>query len=135
MSNIRNLKNLTQPKSFDGMNFIRGIKPTDIDGYFEISNKLFIFFELKYKDSPMTNAQKAGFERLCDVFDETKNKEAIFIIAKHDVPSTDDSRDCIIDVSKCEVVRYRRNKKWTPNNKVETLKDFIDRYLKHQKIR
>lgn len=119
---IRNRKHMEQIKDFRGLEFIRGIGPTDIDGFFEIDGRVFVFFELKYKNAKMGTGQEKGFERLCDVLCEN-GRHSIFIIAKHDTEDGD------IQVSRCEVVRYRVDGKWWHHRGNQTLKEFIDSYL------
>ena len=43
---IRNRDQAQQIRDFSGMCFRGTITPTDIDGYFEINNELFVFMEI-----------------------------------------------------------------------------------------
>ena len=119
---IRNRKHMEQIKDFKGLEFIRGVRPTDIDGFFEIDGKVFVFFELKYKNATMEIGQEMAFERLCDVLSK-HGCHSIFIIAKHETEDGD------IQVSDCEVMKYRVDGEWRTHKIKQTLKEFIDSYL------
>lgn len=62
---------------------LRNASPTDIDGFVEFANRLFIFFEYKYKgDSPFNHGQKEALERVCRCC-STGGKESYIILATH----------------------------------------------------
>lgn len=138
---IRNREHMKQIKDFSGMIFIRGIRPTDIDGFMESKGKNFVFFELKYKDHEMGIGQEMAFENLCDIIGRGGGK-CVFIIAKHEqeISLDDVCPSCgekfpkkatgDIDVAKCEVVKFRYKGKWRPRKNKQTLKEFIDSYVR-----
>lgn len=99
---IINRKRAEQLRDFSGLCY--GTKtPTDIDGFIDFENKLFILFELKYKQKELGKGQRLAFERLCDAIE---NVPCYFLIATHS--NTEDD----IQVSKSVVVETRYNKKW-----------------------
>jgi len=98
--------------------------PTDIDGYYEISNKLSIFFEFKYRDNPLPRGQELALERLGD--DTTNDKKrSIVIVATHDIDDTDKD----IDAGACIVDRYWYEKKWGTPKRETTLKEAINKFI------
>ena len=100
----------------------KNITPTDIDGYFEIQNKVYIFIELKLENAPFERGQELAFERLVDNI----KKPAIFIIGIHNVTETYED----IKAHECVVWKYRYDKKWYPPSKRMTIKELIDKFLK-----
>lgn len=67
MSNFEYDDRARQLMSFEGLNTIRGIVPTDIDGFIDFNENLFIIFEGKVQGTPMKYGQKKSFEALCNV--------------------------------------------------------------------
>lgn len=128
MSKIRHRDQIQQIKDFSGLEW-GSIYPTDIDGYFEIGNNIFVFIELKYGGKELKAGQKLAFERLVDNFTELK-KQAIFIIARHDEEPEND-----IDVANCQVMKYRKEEKWIDLKYKTTLKDFLDGFIEVAKIK
>lgn len=100
------------------------ITPTDIDGFFEMINELFIFYEFKYMDTEFPRGQKMALERLIDVIQDG-GMQAVLLICRHDVHNTDQeiiAADCIVD-------EYRYNKIWWKNNG-RTAKEITDNIIK-----
>lgn len=121
-SKIKNRNYIQQIKDFSGLKW-GNIYPTDIDGFFEMDNKIFVFIELKFKGVPLQGGQGLAFERLVDMFPKEKN--AIFIIARHDEPSEKD-----IDAASCKVMRYRFQREWKEPKKNITVKELCDKFIK-----
>ena len=118
MTEIKNKDFISQVKLFSGMKF-GSISPTDIDGFLDFGNKLFIFIEAKYGESTVKGGQKLALERLCDAC-QTDTRTSILVITNH-VSDTD------IDISNTLVNQYRYNRKWyTP--KTITLKEAVDKF-------
>lgn len=96
---IRNFNDLT------GLRF-GNIYPTDIDGFLEIRNKLFIFIETKFGDSPIPAGQATALTNLADaIHNPEKEKFAYVLLVSHDCADT-------IDVANGWVTKYRANGKW-----------------------
>lgn len=121
---IRNREQAQQIRDFSGLKW-GTITPTDIDGFFEINNEVFVFIEIKFEGRSMPYGQKLALQRLVDILQEDKN--AILIVARHDEKPEND-----IDTAECQVVRYRFKKKWIEIKKQEKLKDFCDRFIKNK---
>lgn len=99
------------------------ISPTDIDGFIEFNNEIFIIFELKYGDTEMKYGQQLALERLKDAIHES-GKSVLLIIASHNSKENED-----IDASACVVSKYRSNKSWHQPNHDMTVKDICDLFL------
>jgi len=120
---IRNRKVAKQLRDFSGLRW-GTITPTDIDGFFEIGDRIFVFIEVKYKDAPMPNGQRIAFERLIDIVDEKKS--AILVIGTHEEESEND-----IDVANCLVKKYRTKTEWKePKGKI-TIRQILDKFINH----
>lgn len=112
-----------QVKDYSTLRY-KNITPTDIDGYFEIKNKVFVFIELKGVNAPFLDGQKLALERLVD----SLNKPAILVIGEHNTPVDED-----IDVAKCKVWKYRYRRYWHDDGR--TVKEVIDAFLKYHKLK
>ena len=118
---IRNPRQLSQLKDFYNLKF--GSKtPTDIDGFLDFDNKIFIFFELKYGNSQLSYGQNLAYERLCDSL-QNAGKETYVIIAKHKIEGN------AINVANCEVIKYRHKFKWIFQDIFINLKDKINEII------
>jgi len=103
---IRNRKRFKQVVNFKELTYGK-ISPTDIDGFIDFQDKLFIIIELKLVGIGLETGQRLAFERLNDNL-EKAGKHSVVLIAEHNVTNCDDD----IDVYKCEVVMYRLHKTW-----------------------
>ena len=72
-----------QPLLFEGMN-IGKMYPTDIDAMTEYHDRLFIFMEVKYGDTPTNYGQFTALERTASALQET-GRDAIVLICRHSV--------------------------------------------------
>ena len=96
---IRNFNDLT------GLRF-GNMYPTDIDGFLEIRNKLFIFIETKFENAPIPYGQKTALINLVDsLHNPEKEKFAYCLVVSH-------ASDNDIDVASGLVTQYRVNGKW-----------------------
>lgn len=95
-----------QINDFSGLQYWK-VTPTDIDGFVELSDKVYMFFELKYGDAEMPRGQDTALSRLCDALHEADRIAYLFLV-KHDIypPSFD------VPVADQYIVKYRVAKKW-----------------------
>jgi hypothetical protein len=107
---IQNRKRFRQVVNFDALRY-GSITPTDIDGFIDFGNKLFVLIEFKLKDVEMSYGQQLAIERLIDNL-WLAHKKAFAIIAEHEFYDTDQD----IDVFKCKVVKIRYLNKWKVGN-------------------
>jgi len=122
---IRNPRRAQQINDFSGLRY-GNITPTDIDGLIEYQNEAYIFFEIKYMDTPILYGQKLALERLvCDI--AKKKKIAIAIIAEHNIHNTDVS----VPVAECRIREYYtiHDKEWKQPKKDTTLKQMVDKII------
>lgn len=102
---IRNQKQIRNFNDLTGLRFGR-IYPTDIDGFLDIRNKLFIFIETKYQNSPVPQGQKAALVNLVDsLHNPAKEKYAYCLVVSH-------YSEGDVDVANGLVTQYRVNGKW-----------------------
>jgi len=117
---IRNRDFARQLRDFSGLRW-GNITPTDIDGYFEIGDRIFVFIEIKYGTTEVPFGQKLALERLVDIIGETR--DAILIIGSHhDEAGTD------IDVAPCVVREYRTSNVWHSPTKKTTIVELINQF-------
>ena len=118
---IRNRDNLSQVRSFRGMVF-GTVSPTDIDGFFEIADRVYVFIETKFKGKGLSRGQELAFERLTDAI--AAPRRALFIIACHEQDKISD-----IDVAGCAVVRYRSRGQWKPAPQGMTVRQLTEKFI------
>lgn len=87
---IENERRFHQAIRFDDMQR-ETLGMTDIDGFFEYRNKLFVFYEVKYRDVEVPNGQKLAYTRLVDNLVDA-GKIAALMVCEHGV------EDCNEDI-------------------------------------
>jgi hypothetical protein len=123
---IRNEKQAQVLRDFSGLRFERGITPTDIDGFVEFADDVYVLIESKYTGSSLGGGQRKALERLTDCISHMRN--SILIVCNHGVnPETGQK----IDVGACIVQEYRTTKKWHKPTTEITVRRLIDLYRKH----
>ena len=120
---IRNREYASQLRDFSGMRY-GSITPTDIDAFFEVRNKVFIFVEIKHGDAKLPKGQRLALERLVDAID----KPALLVLGKH-------IGDGDIKLHFCLATEYRSSKKWRTVDIHLTVKQIIDAFLKRHGIK
>ncbi|MDO9541478.1 MAG: hypothetical protein Q7J98_04040 [Kiritimatiellia bacterium] len=78
---IRNREWASRLKDFSGLRFGK-ITPTDIDGFLDFNDQVFIFVEVKHGASMPQTGQRLALERLCDAC-ERGGILSLVIIASH----------------------------------------------------
>lgn len=106
---VWNKKYSLQVKNYSGLAYgkKKNQTPTDIDGFIEWNDKLFIFVEIKYKTTKMDRGQEVALERLCDAL-EKAGKIACVMVAI----STTSADEGPIMVDKLLIGRYRQLGRW-----------------------
>jgi len=107
---------------FSGLKFGDTWTPTDCDLYVEIRDRIYIFGEYKFSDTPLKYGQETALTRLTDLIADT-GRHSMFFIARHDVPVCDD-----VDAAAAIVERLRYQKTWYPG-KNATAYEIISRFL------
>lgn len=119
----------SQLVDFSNMVFARNATPTDIDGFLELDNRFFVFFDLKHENAEkIQGGQKMAYSRLTDaIHNPDKNKHCITLIAKHNTPPEVD-----IQAADCMVTDCYFNRAWHNVRKESArLKDYIDEFVKN----
>lgn len=112
-----------QIRDFTGLRFGK-ITPTDIDGFLEFGDRLFVFIEGKRTGAPLSFGQALALARLTDACHCPPRRFAVAIIVDHP-PSEED-----IDYATATVRSYRWGGEWrNPMQKAVTLRAAIDRFL------
>jgi len=112
---IRNRSRAKQLRDFTGLRFGK-ITPTDIDGFLEFNDTLFVYFEAKQVGATMPYGQKLALTRQCNAIDGTENDQhvtrmAALIVIEHDTEADQD-----VDYAKAKVTSVYRNREWrTPS--------------------
>ena len=120
---IRNRKYASQLRDFSGMRY-GTITPTDIDAFFEVQDKVFIFVEIKHGDSKLPYGQRLALTRLVDAID----RPSLLVLGKH-VGDED------IKLHFCLATEYRSSKQWRIPKTGYTVKQVIDAFLIKHKIK
>lgn len=123
---IRNRAYAAQIRDFRGLRFGK-ITPTDIDGFLDFGDRLFVFVESKFGGSVMPYGQRLALQRLCDSCHVPPRRHAIVLIAAH-------MSDTDIDFANANVTEYRWFGKWIHEGRNVTVRAAIDglanRYLR-----
>lgn len=117
---FRNREFAKQLKSFAGLKF-GNITPTDIDGFMDFGNNVFIFLESKHGVSPLPYGQKLALERLCDACCAA-HKKSVVLVAHHNT-----SED--IDMAALPVSEYRLDGKWRRPRRDINVRQAIEKLL------
>lgn len=126
---IRNKDIIKQIVNFKGLNYERGIWPTDIDFFIDFDNKIFIIGELKYKEIQPDYGQRLALERLCDACTKSGIKSYL-MIASHDC-----AKDKEILACDAIVKRVRRGYEWKDIKTGVTVKELIHKIKKYHNVK
>lgn len=110
-----------QIKDFSDLKWNK-ITPTDIDGFVEFGNKVFIFIEFKCFGVELPLGQRLAIERLVDLISST-GKPCIGIVAEHNTPIEED-----INCGEAIVKEIRKDSQWI-NKEGINLKNVINIFL------
>lgn len=118
---IKNREYLARIKNFSGLRF-GSISPTDLDGFLDFGNRLFIFIETKFADSELRGGQKLALERLCDAC-QTEHRTSILIVTNY-------QHEGEIDIAETIVQQYRLRGRWYESTDIR-LRDAIEMFYKN----
>ena len=126
---IRNRDYMRQIKDFSGLRFGQ-ISPTDIDGFLDFGNSLFIFVEMKHGNSRLPFGQKLALTRLCDAV-VSEHRKSYLLIVRHDMECGHD-----INASEQIVTEVYHKGKWSDATPGWTLKHMVDWILEdHNRLK
>lgn len=119
---IRNRQIAMQIRDFTGLRFGK-ITPTDIDGFLDFGDRLFIFIEGKRTGAPISYGQGLAMSRLVDACHCPPRRTAVALIVDHPAGEAD------IDYAIATVRTYRLGGKWRQPMAPITLRAAIDRFI------
>lgn len=124
---IQHRERAKQIIDFSGIRY-KNITPTDIDGFFEYHNRIFVFCEMKLVGAEMPDGQRMALERLVDNLDYA-GKHAVAFVCEHNV------EDAKKDVKAAETIAKNvyYHGRWHPSTFDETLKWWIDSFVNFAK--
>lgn len=125
---IRNRERAAQLRDFSGLRF-GTITPTDIDGFLEFEDVLFVWIEIKLVGVDLPRGQKIALVRSCNAIHGTENDKGIkrigiVLVTEHNTPIGQD-----IDVAETNVVRCWYGKEWQEPKQPTTCKQAIEKML------
>lgn len=119
---IQNRNRARQLRDFTGLKFGM-ITPTDIDGFVEFRDKLFVWIEAKLAGTELPQGQRKALERQCDAVSET-GRTAVVLVVDHDTRPEED-----IDFASCPVREYRLKNRWIEPLAPITCRTAIDKLV------
>jgi hypothetical protein len=122
---IRNRQLATRVKDYSGLRY-GTITPTDIDGFMEFGDKLYVIIEGKTGAAALPYGQRLALERLCDVITST-GRPCLLVICEHDSGAED------VDYAMCAVREYRLWGEWRSPGGLLTVRRVIDNFLSQEK--
>ena len=122
---IENKNRARQLRDFTGLTFGK-ITPTDIDGFVEFWDRLFVWIEAKVAGTELPYGQRLALERVCDAIQNKQNgKTAAVLILRHETTPDQD-----IDFASCPVIEYRHDHSWHKPQTAITCRAAIEVLLK-----
>lgn len=117
--------------NFDGLQFERGITPTDIDGGFDLDGETFVFFEMKYRKSVMPKGQALFLTRIVDGL-WMAGKDAVLFVCSHDVD--DPAEQIMANDLRVEKVYYEGRMMPASGNLHDAVQSFLDMSRKRREL-
>jgi len=124
---IQNRARAQQIRDFTGLCW-GSITPTDIDGFVEFRDKLFVWIEAKLVGQDMDDGQRKALERACNAIAGTDRMSAILLI-EHNEPCDKD-----IQFATCPVRQWFYKGEWRSPMRPVTCKEAIDKLLQEAGI-
>jgi hypothetical protein len=122
-SHVFNMKRVKQFISFKNLNRGKNNYPTDLDGLFELRDRLFIIFEAKLEGVDMPTGQRLALERLTDALGQVK--PTLLIVANHNTPE-----DEPVDLASCKVAKIRYQGRWSsPPGGFLSVGSLVDKFI------
>lgn len=118
---IRNRERAGQLIDFRGLRFNK-ITPTDIDGFIDFGNELFVVLEYKSTNAPMPYGQKLALER----YASAAKIPCYVLVGEHENTTGD------IDAANSQLREYWNGHNWHEPKRAMTIKQAVD--LLYEKI-
>ena len=120
---IRHRKTASTLNNFANLQYGK-VYPTDIDAFMEFANKVFILIEGKQQGVELKGGQRYALERLCDKCDDGKSKSLLIVCENRYLNDE-------VDLGQSIVREYRSNRVWYSPQLKMTVRNIVDRFLKH----
>lgn len=120
---IRHRKTASTLNNFANLQY-GNVYPTDIDAFMEFGGKVFILIEGKQEGVECKGGQRYALERLCDKCDDGVSK-SLLIVCENRYANNE------VDLGQSIVREYRYKRIWYKSQVKETVRNMIDRFLKH----
>lgn len=117
-----------QVVDFSGLQFERGITPTDVDGVLDFNNDEWVFFEIKYGDTAVPYGQKLALTRIVDSLEST-GKPSVLLVARHLV-----SPELDVLAHECKVTEYYWRGVWRVPKVELNLRQAVELWRENLKI-
>lgn len=107
-----------------GINY-GNLSPTDVDGFLEVKNKLFVFFEFKNKNAPPIGyGQRTALERVVDALHQS-GKVSLAVIGQHNTAHTE-----IVNGATSKAIEIRWQGQWLSlKDKGYTVRDCVNQAM------
>jgi hypothetical protein len=125
---IRNRARAKQLRDFSGLRFGK-ITPTDIDGFLEFNDTLFVYIEAKQMGASLPYGQKLALVRMCNAIDGTTNERGQARVAAIVVVGHSTSADQDVDYARASVAGVYYKKSWQGLNREMTCREAIEALL------
>lgn len=113
-----------QLMDFSDLKVNGNITPTDIDGYIELKNTLFMFYEYKYKNPTLEGGQKLAYKNLVDIINTVDGKHAVLFLCTHNVHNP----ETVVMGGSCIVDRFWYKHQWYKGHNL-TAKQWTDKFI------
>lgn len=120
---IRNIKFARQRADFNGLRF-GTITPTDIDGFVEFSDEVFIFMETKHGGAELPSGQRLALERVCDRV-QAGGGEALVLVLHNSLTGNDNQT---YDLAPLPVAQCRYKGKWFVPREAISARQAIEKF-------
>ena len=117
---IRNKEHAQTLRDYSGMSWGR-ITPTDIDGFVEFGDRVFVIVESKYDSAPLSVGQRLALERLSDAV--SRSRHCLLVVCSHSSQSDEE-----IPMHDCIVTQYRSGGIWRIPKSQTTLREIVGQF-------
>lgn len=98
------------------------IHPTDIDGFIEFKDKLYIFIESKHGNAPLPTGQRLAFERLVDAIHNSGRISIGLVFSYQETADT-------VTIADLPVQSYRYRNDWHIPKTALTVRNAIEQMM------
>lgn len=104
---IKNMDHVRERADFSGMRF-GTITPTDIDGFVEFGDQVFVFIETKHGNAGLPQGQRLALERVCDRVQKSGAEAIVLVLHKKALGN----ESLTYQIAHLPVTQYRYKGRW-----------------------